>query len=703
LRAVVLRIPYRVTMRTRRRALGGIALAGIVAVAACIPGGGPALDPVVDDAGTPPPTTLGDDAGMRDELNLGPPFAVTGLQPSHGPWTGGTRTNIAGRGFSSNIAVWIGPTQLDASNVFASDPTKVSVVTPPGTPGPADVRVKNLDTASEATLPAGFIFDAFSVTPGTGATTGGTRIALKGSGTQWTAASTITVGGKACTAPTFTDATDLACTTPPASGAGSETVLVTNADGSTEEADDAFVYSDSPDGYRGGLYGGALSGTLTVLGFDAWTGVPLQGGQAIAGSSLATALVGTLGVSGAVQLTGPSLTGTVTVTVAAKCHQPMTYVDVPVDTVTVYLTPTLDPACAGDPGSAGNYIPQDVGTIQGQLVWSGGIEFQRAAWANVPMPASNERQVAYVFTASGTPLAGFGLPDPSTGTTPTSSGDIGYDYSLVAVPGNTTLYALAGLEQHSDAGQVLRFEPFAMGIVRGVPVQPNVVTVGVDIPMTTLLDRALTTTPLPPPTTPRGPSMLASMLAIDLGSGSYASLPQGTITSFLPVSGNVSFVGVPALDGTLVGSSYDVSATASNASGNYPVSAVTGVETTDANDPLTLGGFFDIPVLIQPSDATWNGTHVQIQATGPIDLAVVNIASGNGLVEWQIVAPGSDLSFDLPDLTQVPGVDHLIPGALTTSFAVARITGFQYGLVRSGQLTSSAWSAYAADVATGSY
>ncbi|HEY3818926.1 MAG TPA: IPT/TIG domain-containing protein [Polyangiaceae bacterium] len=689
-------------MGTWHRALGVSALAGMVAAAACLPGRGPALNPVIDDAGTPPPESLGDDSGVLDELNLGPPFAVTGLQPSHGPWSGGTRTNIAGRGFSSNIAVWIGSTQLASSDVFASDPTKVAVLTPPGTPGPADIRVQNLDTAAEATLTGGFVYDAFSVTPGTGATTGGTRIALEGSGTQWTSASTITVGGKPCTGVTFTDATDLACTTP-ANGAGSQSVLVTNADGSTEEADDAFVYSDSPDGYRGGLYGGALSGTLTVLGFDAWTGVPLQGGQAIAGSNLATAVVGTLGVSGAVQITGPSLTGTVTVTVAAKCHQPMTYVDVPVDTVTVYLTPTLDPACAGDPSSGGNYIPQDVGTIEGQLVWSGGIEFQRAAWGNVPAPGPHEHQVAYVFTAAGTPLAGFSVPDISSATTPDSSGDVGYDYSLVAIPGNTTLYALAGLEEDADAGEANRFEPFAMGIVRGVPVQPNVTTAGVDIPITTLLDRALTTVPQAPPSTARGPNLLSSTLAIDLGSGSYAALPQGTVTTFLPVSGNVSFVGVPALDATLVGSSYDVSATAVTSGSSNPISAVTGVETTDANDPLSLGGFFDIPVLVQPSNATWSGTHVQIQASGPIDLAVVNVASGNGLVQWQIVAPGSDLSFDLPDLSQVPDVGQLLHGVLVTNFAIARIGGFQYGQVRSGQLVSSAWSAYAADVATGSY
>ena len=196
-------------MPTWRSALGTSALAALVAGAACLPGGGPAINPVVDDAGTPPPTSLGDDAATLDDLDLGPPFAVTGLQPSHGPWTGGTRTNVTGRGFSSNLQVSIGGKQLPPSDVFASNPTKAAVVTLPGTPGPADVQVENLDSAQTATLPSGFIYDAFSVTPDTGSTTGGTRVALEGSGTAWTSASTVTIGGKPCTAVSFTDATNL--------------------------------------------------------------------------------------------------------------------------------------------------------------------------------------------------------------------------------------------------------------------------------------------------------------------------------------------------------------------------------------------------------------------------------------------------------------------------------------------------------------
>ncbi len=678
-------------------------LTAVAAAAACLPGAGPPLNPYVDDAGAPPPTQLGDDGGGLLDVSLGPPFAVAGLQPSHGPWTGGTRTTIAGRGFSSSLQVWIGGALLPAASVFASDPAHVTVVTPQGAPGPADVRVHDLPSGQDATLPAGFDYESFAVTPGSGATTGGTRIALQGKGTAWTKASMVTIDGKPCTGLSFQDAADLSCLTPP-DAAGSQNVTVTNADGSVDLARDAFVYSDSPDGYRGGLYGGALAGTLTVIAFDSWVGTPVSG-VAIAGSSLASAVTASFDASGTAHLAAPGLTGKVTVTIVAHCHQPQTYVDVPVDTVTAYLDPILDPSCAqGDPPSTGNWWPSDTGEIDGELVWTGGIEFQRSTWGNVPMPASaTQRQAAYVWTTTGDPRAQFWLPPQSSTTTPQSPGQLGYGFALGGVqPGNRTVYALAGIED--DGPTPPTFEPFAMGLASGVSVQPGTKTVGVYIPMTTLFDRTMTTAPQPPPSTPRGPDRLVSTLAIALGPSGYLTLPQGTRTTLLPLSGDVDFVGVPALDGTLVGASYALTASAVTGSSRAdPVSVVAAIQTTDANDPLTIGGFFTVPGLVVPGLGTWSGTHVQLSASGPVDLAVVAVASGGGLVTWRIVTPGSTLSFDLPDISQVPGVGSLLHGPITSTFQIARLTGFDYGTLRTGQLSPSSWNAYAEDSSPGSY
>jgi hypothetical protein len=648
----------------------------------------------------------GNDASVRDELDLGPPFAITGLQPSHGPWTGGTRAVIAGRGFSSNVQVWIGGTMLDGGSVFASDPTHVAVVTPGGAPGPTDVSIRNVASGQETTLPAGFDYDDFVVTPNTGATSGGTRIELQGSGTHWTPASTVTVGGKPCTDVSFGSATNLICSTP-ANDLGSEDVTVTNTDGTLDQARDAFLYADSPDGYRGGLYGSVLTGTLKVLVFDADLGTPLAGAQVIAGSNLSSAVTGTVDGTGIAVLTGPSLMGKVTVTIAAHCHQPITYVDVPVDTVTVYLSPELELSCAsGDPPSSGDYYPQYEGEIDGELVWTSGAEFGLGPWSNVPQPnGPSERQAAYVFTTTGGAGDPFSLPPASSATTPQSVGMLGYTYSVGVSPGNLTLYALAGIENRTVDPPM--FVPYAMGVVRGVAVAPATKVTGVDIPMNTVFDHALTTVPHPPLPGPRGPDRLISTLAIAFGASGYAPLPQGSETTFLPIAGDVPFSGIPGLDGTLAGASYALTASAvTGDSAGVPVSVVAGMETTDANDPLSIGGFLPVPSIVQPSTGTWSGTHVglaPLPAGTPADLAVIDVSSGNGLVVWRFVAPATDVSFDVPDLTQVPGVTTLVHGPLTTTFSIASIPGFDYGTLRTGQLSSSAWAAYAQDVVTGSY
>lgn len=681
-------------------------LAAVATMTGCLRSG-PPLAPYQDDAGAAPAIVLGSsDAGRLADVDLGDPFAITGLQPSHGPWTGGTHATVAGRGFSSLIQIWIGSSQLDPSAVFASDPTHASVVTPQGTPGPADVRVRNVATAEERTLAAGFFYDAFVVSPDTGATTGGTRITLQGSGTHWTDASTVAVGGRPCTAAAVTDPTDLACTTP-AGSPGTQDVTVTNADGTIDQARDAFTYSDSPDGYRGGLSGGALSGALEVLAFDSWTGAPLAGGRAIAGSTIATAILGTFDSSGVARLTGPSLNGKATVTIAAKCHQPITFVDVPVDTVTAYLAPELDPSCGqGDPPSSGNYYGTASGNVGGQLVWPTGVEFARANWANVPMPAGDERRAAYVFSTTTNPLDTFQLPSSFYATTPDSTGSVGFTYSLPVLPGNRTIYALAGIENRSAVPPW--FEPYAIGVARGVLAQPGQQTEGIDIPMSTLLDHTVMTEPQPPQSGPRGPDRLVSTLAVNVGAGQFAILPQGSVTTLLPAAGAVSFVGAPSLDGTLSGSFYDLTAAAvTGTNAGPPMSVVNRIETAVANDPVTIGGFFDVPTLVQPSAAKWGGTHVALQATGPIDLVVVQVSSGNGLLTWQIVAPGSNLSFDVPDLTQVPGIAALVPGPINTTFAIARMSAFDYSNLRNGQFSNATatgvWSAYALDTAAGSY
>lgn len=685
--------------------LGALTCAAFLTVLeACLPGGGPPLLEDEDAAGGS--LGLEDDGGLsRTDVDLGDPFALGGLSPSHGPFTGGTRALMNGRGFSSKLRVFLGDTEVPPASFLASDPTRAAIVTPAGPPGFVDVRIRNDETAQERVLKDGFYYDAFVVSPDTGATSGGTRITISGSGTAWASGTTVSIGGIDCTNVVVDGPTKLECVTPEGT-VGSKDVTVTTLGGTSTQAREAFTYTDSPDGYRGGLSGGALDGRVRVLAFDSMTGTPIAGAFAIAGTSLATGIVQKTTASGVTEISG--ITGDkVTITVAAKCHQPMSFVDVPVDTVTAYIDPVLDVSCIeGDPPSGGGGTGRYGGVIEGELIFPGQGEFQRMAWTTVPAPTRpTERRAAYVFEAASSPSGAFRLPDASEAITPDTSGTNGYSFSIVTFPGNITIYVVAGLEDRSVDPP--SFVPYSMGIARGVTVPAQTRVIGVDVAMDILFDHQVTLAPTPPAPGPRGPDRLASSVALTLGATGYAILPRGTSVVPLPAPATVPFVGVPSLDHAIAGEQYVLGAVAATGSNlGLPASVVSRIRTTNANDPVALGGFLGVPVLSEPNSGTWGGTHVEFSgANGPVDLSLVQIASQGGLVSWTVVAPGGVTSFDLPDISQLPGDDYvgLLPGAISTTVYVARIDDFSYGRLRSGQLAKSVWNAYAFDALDGVY
>ena len=175
----------------------------------------------------------------------------------------------------------------------------------------------------------------------------------------------------------------------------------------------------------------------------------------------------------------------------------------------------------------------------------------------------------------------------------------------------------------------------------------------------------------------------------------------------LPAPATLPFVGVPSLDYAMAGEQYVLGGVAATGpEQKLPASVVARVRTTNANTPVSLGGFLGVPVLSQPGSGIWSGKHVEFSgATGPADLSVTQVASGAGLVTWTIVAPGGKTSFDVPDLAAVASPDPLglVPGAISTTVYVARIEEFEYGRLRYGQLSTGPWSAYAFDSLGGVY
>jgi hypothetical protein len=524
-------------------------------------------------------------------------------------------------------------------------------------------------------------------------------IEIVGQDSAWDASSVVRIDQKPCAAVTVKSPTAIECTVP-AGSPGSKTISVTTGS-ETELVLDGYTYEDSDNGYRGGLSGAPLAGQLKVLAFDNFTGDPLPGAHVIIGAPISTAIVTQTDASGVAVVNEPSLTGPRTVTVASTCHSPITFVDNPVDAVTAYLDPVLDPACAsmGDPPPVGGK-PIYTGTVQGELVWPPSGEFKKGLWAGVPAAVgSSERRAAYVFTTQADPTAAFQLPSVATAVTEESAGDLGYGFSITVSPGNRALYALAGIEDRSQTPP--RFTAYMMGVVKGVPVLPNAKTTSVYLPMSKTLDQTLTLDVKPPPPGSKGPDRLRATVSVMLGNDGFVILPIGQKTLLLPISGLLPFVGVPALDGDLAGATYLATARAQTGpSGTAPLSAIGQLTSITTSQPLSATGFVNLPTLLAPAvNGAWDGMHLSTTfppGGAPIDLSVYDIQSGNGLVHWLVTVPKGSHAVEVPDLRGFP--DSALPeGPLIIGVYGAQINGFDYGQLRYRHLRPQGMTAYSLD------
>jgi len=624
------------------------------------------------------------------------PHAVLGAVPAHGPFSGGKHVVVHGKGFEPDVQVWFG--DLLADDVIAIDPTRVQVSTPAADPGTVEIRAQNGDDASTArSLADAYTYEPLYVEPNSGPVAGGTVITIFGKNTTWDEdLIEARVDQESCVTLDVVTAEQLSCTVPQGTG-GTKSVSVLTSTG-TITALDAYTYEDSADGFKGGLSGAPLAGTLKVLVYDNFGGNPLAGAHVIVGENLSTALVTQADSSGVALLSDPSLNQPVTVTAAAECHSPISFVDVPVDTVTVYLNPTLTPQCAGEgdpPPTGGN--PTLQGQVRGELVWPPNQEFQKGGWVNIPAPKDDEKRIAYVFFSTRNHLQQFNLPSATFAVTEESAGDLGYGFKVPAYPGNHAMYAIAGLLNNHTG----KLHGYAFGAVKGVAVFPGQVTSSVMIPMHKALDQALVLSVSPPPPGPKGPDRLDASVAIEIAQSAFAILPDSHKTPLIPLGGPVLFVGLPPLDTFLTGARYITSAQAvTGPSLSAPMSVVGSVATTTTSIPVDISGFVAVPELTTPAlNAAWNGTNLAVDYPSgafPPDLTVYEIVGGGGLVRWIVAVPQAAHAVELPDLSGFTDAG-MLPGPLVIGVYGARFDDFDYANIGYGHLRPSGMDAYALD------
>ena len=168
-----------------------------------------------------------------------PAPTITSVSPISGSMSGGTAITITGTNLTGATSVTVGGAA--ATSVVVVSATSITAVTPAGAAGAQSVAVTT--EGGTATKANAFTYVVLaptiaSVSPTSGAISGGTAITI--TGTNLTGASSVTVGGVAATSLVVVSATSVTAVTPSGT-AGAKAVAVTTAGGTATKAN-AFTY-----------------------------------------------------------------------------------------------------------------------------------------------------------------------------------------------------------------------------------------------------------------------------------------------------------------------------------------------------------------------------------------------------------------------------------------------------------------------------
>ena len=198
------------------------------------------VDVTVTTAGGTSPVWQGDAFTYQT-----PAPTVTSLSPSSGPAAGGTVVTVTGTNFTAGATVSFGTAA--AASVTVISATQIKATSPPGT-GSVHVSVTTSQGTSATTAADLFTYVAAptvtGINPRFGSITGGTSVAITGTGFQ--AGATVSIGGMPATGVTVVNATTLTAVTAAHASPGAVDVVVTNPDGQAGTLSGGFTYALPP-------------------------------------------------------------------------------------------------------------------------------------------------------------------------------------------------------------------------------------------------------------------------------------------------------------------------------------------------------------------------------------------------------------------------------------------------------------------------
>ena len=604
------------------------------------------------------------------------------IKPAHGPFVGGTEVVLSGSGFTKKVQVRFGGTTLESTKVTLLSPVSLKVISPAGKVGPADVEV--ILGSEQGRLKAAFTYDPVYLDPDSGPAAGGTLVTLQGTGTAFKKGMTLTLGGKALTDVEVISPSVVRAKTPP--GTPGPASLVISTAGGDKTILTAYTYYQSANQKTGGLGGGKLAGTLTVDVLDWMFRSPVEGARVVVQKGRSFTLTGTTNAKGVVVFSSTSLKGPVSVTAGKKGYEATSMISFDARDVTVFLLPIPNPQPGPMPPG------QSPGLIRGHLLFGGATGVGSPHWKLVPSPKTDQIKRAYIFTS--VPRIAWGPPTYGSGYTvdfDAKEAATAWSFSLYARTGSMAIWAVAGIYDKSSG----TFEPYAMGVTRGVVVGPGDV-VKADIWVTIPLTEKVT---VKIKDVPGGVSRYQIRHAIDLGAdGLLMRMDQEVKGDGVPASWTFgrlpTFLHKPLLSATHTA---EVVLDTGQADG-LPMTRATERLVQPKGGTILVDKFLGVPQQVKPSPATaLQGNTLQWAQNGAApNLSVTIIRKTDETPVWRIYSPGSTPAVKLPD-PKTFGLPPWPKAPVVWLQYLAYLPGFSFDTYTYYHLSSRYWSRWSYD------
>ncbi len=659
----------------------------------------PASTPLSEDAGNAPPS----DGGFADAAAV--EFRVQFIDPANGPFSGGTELTVRGNDFDENVTVFVGGRMVEPLDQELIDSRRIVIRTPPGEPGLADVEVRRGDEI--AALEDAFQYEAIYVDPDSGSVTGGTLVTIHGFGTDFGSGSAVLFDGLPLTGLNVVGDLILTGITP-VGVSGSADVEITTAT-SVFEAKRGYNYLATADPFAAGMGGGPIDGDVNVVVLDANTRNGVDDAYVSIGDPQSSPLQGTADDLGQISFSAPDLVGPITTYASAPGYESAAFVSYDARDITILLRRPPPPVPPGTlpPG------PQS-GRILGHVLFGDATGLGSPVWNLVPEARTNtEVKRVYVAATSRSLFANSpaGIVIDYEGF---NADKTAWEFEISARPSATAVVATAGLYDSATD----KFEPFAMGVARGILVGPGEVVVGVDLVVNIPLDTGLLVELDNPPNlnTPGwdGPIEYTIRPIIDLGGegviimnshGEPAKPPPALRPGnyrFADGQQSILLSGMAPLTGNLGDASYSFIAGAYSTSGGAPFSVRIERGITATGTPIRIGDFLGTPRPVDPvPDGIATAYELEIENEAPAQgvptFHLHLFSDDSGVQLLRMLARGSELRVPLPNFAGKAAEVFPTDTDVTWTFYSIQLPELSFDDFTYRHLRADYWSAYAAD------